>query len=911
MQVPSTDWYAIAGLPAAQIFEPVRLRIIGSVTLLLVVLASAVWLALSLARTLARRVEGELRSSEARFSVMVDLSWDVFQLLGPDRRILYVSRSVTRILGYRPEEQVGRVSAEYIHPEDVERTGKLVGKLLSDPAEPVVARMRLRHKNGSWRWVESSATNLLAHPDVRAIAVNFRDITEQVKRDEELGRFRAAMDISGDAVVLIDRTTLRYVDVNQTLCDMLGYARQEIIGMTPIDLFSADRATLERDYEAIIADGNCPASRIEGEYRRKDGTRLPVETRRRALQTKDGWIIVATARDITGRKEAEERIARLNRVYAVLSGINSAIVRIRNREELFAEACRVAVEHGRMKSAWMGVVDLETQEVKLMASHGADESFVASLRGRNSMRVDASGDTGIVARAVTGKKAVVSNDVTSDARVKLRQELIALGINSLAVLPMVLDGETVAVLTLHAAEAGFFDDQEMKLLQDLAGDIAFAMGHIGQREKLDFLAYYDALTGFANRTLFTERLGQYMHFAGQAGDKFALVVADVERLRNVNDSLGRQAGDALLKALAGRLSHGADRNELARISADNFAIVLQGVKGRSAVTRRFERMWQDCFGVPFEIEGGELRIAGRAGVALFPNDGIDAETLIRNAEAALRRAKRTGERQVFHTAEMTERTAEKLTLENRLRQALEKDEFVLYYQPKVDLETRRIVGVEALIRWQNPELGLVPPGQFIPLMEETGIILEAGAWALSRAVQDHKRWLELGLPAPRVAVNVSAVQLRKKDYLATLTEALQRGATPPGIDLEITESLVMDDIQGNIEKLREVRKLGVSIAVDDFGTGYSSLAYLARLPVQTLKIDRSFIITMLAEPDIMTLVSTIISLAHSLRLKVVAEGVDAEDQAKILRLLRCDEMQGYLFSRPVPFDDISALLRKG
>jgi EAL domain-containing protein (putative c-di-GMP-specific phosphodiesterase class I) len=245
-----------------------------------------------------------------------------------------------------------------------------------------------------------------------------------------------------------------------------------------------------------------------------------------------------------------------------------------------------------------------------------------------------------------------------------------------------------------------------------------------------------------------------------------------------------------------------------------------------------------------------------------------------------------------------------------LRQALERDEFVLHYQPKVDLRDHRIVGVEALIRWQNPELGLVAPGRFIPLMEETGIILEAGAWALKRAVLDHKRWLDLGLPAPRVAVNVSAVQLRKKDYIGTLTEALRHGAAPAGIDLEITESLVMDDIQGNIEKLKAARKLGVGIAIDDFGTGYSSLGYLARLPVQALKIDRSFIITMLNEPDTMTLVSTIISLAHSLKLHVIAEGVDQEEQAKMLRLLRCDQMQGYLFSRPVPFDGITELLRK-
>ena len=292
---------------------------------------------------------------------------------------------------------------------------------------------------------------------------------------------------------------------------------------------------------------------------------------------------------------------------------------------------------------------------------------------------------------------------------------------------------------------------------------------------------------------------------------------------------------------------------------------------------------------------------------MFPRDGPDFETLHRNAEAALKRAKASGERFLFYAGHMTERAGEKLTLENKLRLALERGEFVLHYQPEVDLETRRIEGVEALIRWQSPELGLVPPMNFIPLLEETGLILEAGAWAMRRAARDHGDWIARGLPAPRVSVNVSAIQLRKRDFVQTVQAALAESA--PGLDLEITESLVMEDIEENIKKLAAVRDLGVGIAVDDFGTGYSSLRYLAMLPVQTVKIDRSFIATMLEDRNILTLVSTIISLAHSLKLKVVAEGVDSEEQAKVLRTLKCDQLQGYLVSRPLPPEQLSALLR--
>jgi len=326
--------------------------------------------------------------------------------------------------------------------------------------------------------------------------------------------------------------------------------------------------------------------------------------------------------------------------------------------------------------------------------------------------------------------------------------------------------------------------------------------------------------------------------------------------------------------------------------------------------RFIEKHLGEVYGEPFRVNDTELQISARVGIAIYPDNGADADTLFRNAEAALKKAKAGGERYLFYTETMNARVAEKLSLENKLRQALEKDEFVLYYQPKVDLETRSILGVEALIRWRSPELGLVPPMDFIPLLEETGLILQVGSWALRRAASDHRSWVEQGLKPLRVAVNVSPIQLRQRDFVRIVEQAIMEGVAPVAIDLEITESLIMEDIQTNIEKLILLRKLGVQVAIDDFGTGYSSLSYLARLPVETLKIERSFVITMLEDPNTATLVQTMITLAHSFRLKVVAEGVDSEDQAKMLRLLRCDQMQGYLFSKPLPNDALVALLQK-
>jgi EAL domain-containing protein (putative c-di-GMP-specific phosphodiesterase class I) len=258
---------------------------------------------------------------------------------------------------------------------------------------------------------------------------------------------------------------------------------------------------------------------------------------------------------------------------------------------------------------------------------------------------------------------------------------------------------------------------------------------------------------------------------------------------------------------------------------------------------------------------------------------------------------------------MNAAVSETLLLENKMRRALENQQFVLHYQPKFDLASGRISGVEALIRWNDPKAGLVPPAQFIPLLEETGMILEAGRWATRQALADYRRWYTQPLQPVRVAVNVSSIQLRQKDFVDTIRHVIEEsGAAPHGLDLEITESLLMEDIGRSVDKLRAVRDMGVNIAIDDFGTGYSSLGYLAKLPVNALKIDRSFIVRMVDDPDSMTIVSTIISLAHSLKLKVIAEGVDSEQQRKILRLLRCDEIQGYLVSRPLPSEDLLHLL---
>jgi diguanylate cyclase (GGDEF)-like protein len=455
---------------------------------------------------------------------------------------------------------------------------------------------------------------------------------------------------------------------------------------------------------------------------------------------------------------------------------------------------------------------------------------------------------------------------------------------------------------LFGPGSGFFDEEELALLNGMVGNISFALQAIEKQARLEFLAYYDALTGLANRALFHERLEQGVINAKQAGRKLALVLLDIERFKTINDTLGGPAGDALLKAVAARMSEtAADVGRLGRFDADHFAVMVFKEQTGEEVAHLIEQRVAEIFDPPFRIGDSELRIAAKFGIAMFPGDGAGADTLIRNAEAALKKAKAGGERYLFYTHAMNERVAEKLTLENQLRQALDNDEFVLHYQPKVNLVSGRLTGAEALIRWNDPRTGLVPPGRFIPILEETGLINDVGRWALRKAVEDYLRWRAAGLSAVRIAVNVSPLQLRNRGFVAEVREAIGIDAhAAAGLELEITESLIMEDVKHSILTLQAIRALGVTIAIDDFGTGFSSLSYLAKLPVDTLKIDRSFVTGMTSGPEGLSLVSTIINLAHALKLCVVAEGVETGEQSRLLRLVSCDEMQGYLFSKPVP-----------
>jgi diguanylate cyclase (GGDEF)-like protein/PAS domain S-box-containing protein len=769
------------------------------------------------------------------------------------------------------------------------------------------------------RALKSGATDYVLKSNlVRLPAAVERALAEAQQRRERR-RAEAELEIARERLTSIFTSLpdmLWSVDAQSDQITYVSPAAHEIFGHRPDEFLHdqglwldvvhpEDRARVKSAWERLKQ-----GEAFEIEYRavRPDGTLRWVNDRGRRIcdakgvhERTDG-----ITRDITQRVEQRQRIERLSRIRELLGAVNSSIVRIRSRELLFDEFCRIAVSHGGFVLARIVELD-EDGKAALAATTERDPTlFLGMIDDYN--RAPAAAES-LFAHSLRTGESVVSNDLASEPRVNpvQRAALTRGGSYSLALLPLRVDGRLAGLVALRAREPGFFDQEELRLLAEMVGNISFALELMEKQDRLSYLALYDALTGLPNRTLFHQRLAQAIDSARRARESVALALLDLERFKAINDTLGQQVGDRVLQTLGERLQESAgDIHRVARLGANLFALTFQQGGAAEEVARRIEAAARALFTVPFAVDGREVRVAAKAGIAVFPDDGADADALIRNAEAALRRAKETGEHTLFYAPEINARVSEQVELEHRLRKAVDHGELFLHFQPKLDLASRRIVGVEALMRWQSPEGGLVSPAKFVPVLEQTGLIFEAGQQVLAAAQRTYRRWKSLGQNAPRVAVNVSALQLRRKTFVADVRAAL--GADCDGVDLELTESLLMNEVDDSIRKLRELREIGMHMALDDFGTGYSSLSYLSRLPLDTLKIDRSFVHGMTEKAEDTSIITAIISLAQSLGLKAIAEGVETEEQAQLLRLLRCDQVQGYLFSPPVPAEKIESLL---
>jgi diguanylate cyclase (GGDEF)-like protein/PAS domain S-box-containing protein len=849
----------------------------------------------------------KLRESEEKYRRIYDNLQDVYVESSLDGTILEMSPQVATLSKgqYKREDLIG-TSVNVFYADSQYREAMLLA--MKQQGRAIDMESMFRNRDGSLIPCSISATIVRAADGKLKSVATLRDITERKRIEEVLRNSEAELK----AAQRVARIGNWYLDL---ATGAVSWSEQiyRVFGRDP-ELPPPTYAehgqfltvaSTERMNAAIENSKQTGTSyEVDLEVLRADGTAKWIAARGEGVRDDNGQIVGlrGTAQDISERKAQELKIARLSRIQAVLSGINALIVRVRDRDELFRETCRIAVEAGAFKMAWIGVIDPQTLDGKIVAWHGGEEGYLDKIRLTAG---DGTPDSERPAcRALRQMQPVICNDLAADPSLAaLRDDLRRRGHKSAACFPLTVTGRPDAVIALFAGELDYFDDEEARLLLELAGNISFAVDHIEKAEKLNYLAYYDVLTGLANRSLFLEWVALYMRSAVRRGHKLALFVIDLERFKNINDSLGQSAGDALLRQVAKWLTRNAvgDGNLVARVGVDHFAVVLPEVKQESNVVRLLEKWIEAFLEHRFHLNDAVFRISHKVGIALFPDDGVDADTLFKNAEAALKKAKASGDRYLFYTQKMTETVAGKLTLENQLRQALDKGEFVLHYQPKVNLASGKLASAEALIRWNDPRTGLVLPGRFIPILEETGLIYEVGRWALRQAIEDYLRWRSAGLAAVRIAVNVSPLQLRNPGFIAEIRQAIGIDAhAAAGLELEITESLIMEDVKHSIASLQAIRAMGVSIAIDDFGTGFSSLSYLAKLPVDTLKIDRSFVIDMTAAPEGLALVSTIISLTHSLKLKVVAEGVETEEQSRLLRLLNCDEMQGFLFSKPVP-----------
>ena len=499
----------------------------------------------------------------------------------------------------------------------------------------------------------------------------------------------------------------------------------------------------------------------------------------------------------------------------------------------------------------------------------------------------------------------VSNDIAADPHVRFKEEKLARGYLAHAVQPLWVGGIPWGAIGLYAGEKGYFDALSLGIAKELAGELSFGLDRLEKARRLHYLSFYDAVTGLPNRALLEDRIRAV---ASQI-DRGCLLLAGVGRLEEIAATAGTSTTDAVLKQATRRLQENTpDKATLGYVGRGVFALFLPEADPAN-LSRFATQCLAGALAAPYTIGDHEIGCPVHLGASFFPKDGTTPDALLGAAEQALHRARAQGELFCFYDKDVSQAAEEQLRLEAELRRAIGRAEFVNYYQPKVDLATGKIVGAEALMRWVHPERGLVSPAQFIPALEASGLILESGKQVLAHAIADWRRWRDAGFNPPRIAINVTPAQLKSTNFLHDIETALAaNGGEPAALAIELTESSLMSDIQKTSAVLRAVRELGITIAIDDFGTGYSSLAYLVSLPIDELKIDRAFVVKMTVDPAYMALVSTVISLARNLNLKVVAEGVETEEQANLLRLLKCQEAQGYLYSPPVPAERFPALL---
>ena len=807
-------------------------------------------------------VERALRENEARFRSLSELSSDWFweqdaQLRFTDR----VSEGVER-MGLRREKLIGQRYQEIAYYEPTTADEWLPIEQAIDEREPfrdVVIRMR--NEAGEIRYVSVSGAPFFENGRFAGYRGAAKDITERERQREDLQLFRLAMETTPDAIFITDMRELRHLDVNATACRMLGYERDELLALHPWDLtpsLTPDDFAARYEEARRIGPDRFATELKDRIMLRKDGGELPVEVYRRHLKTRDREIVVSVVRDISARLAVDQALRLRDR--ALESSVN-AIVITRADGDHEVEYVNPAFERLTGYSA----DETRGRNLRFLQREDRDQPDLAKLRDAISRGEDA---------------VALLRNYTRDGMPFWNEMRIA----------PVQDGERVQyyVGVLHDVTAA-------KRYQD----------------ELAHQATHDLLTGVANRTLLEDRIEQAIASARRHQRLFAVVFVDLDHFKRINDEFGHTAGDAVLCEVALRIKSSIRGDDtLARYAGDEFVVILSELDNEEAIGTALMRL-RGAVSRPIELDGRAAAVTCSMGACVYPRDGASAEELLRHADAAMYQAKESGrDAYRFFTHGLNERSQSRVEIEGRLRGAIEAGELFLEYHPSIALGDGSVTGLEALIRWRHPELGVVPPAQFIPLAEETGLIVPIGDWVLAEVCAQLARWRTEHRLALPVSINLSARQFRRKDLTSAIAALLREHDLPPSLlGCEVTEASILHDVDAATLVLNALRELGVTVALDDFGTGYSSLAYLRRLPIDALKIDHTFVRDLTTDPDDSQIVQAIIGLAETLGLTAIAEGVEAHEQVDYLRQHGCHAAQGFLYTVPLPAADIPAWLQ--
>lgn len=613
--------------------------------------------------------------------------------------------------------------------------------------------------------------------------------------------------------------------------------------------------------------------------------------------------VIGTNIDITERKQAELAIRQHARQQGLIAAFGQQALASTDLDELWNQVATIASQGLNLDFCKILLISLDGRSFILKAGLGWQEGWI----GRQICTIDENTQNRF---ALLSREPVIVEDFRTETRFTpseiLRTHDIRSGVGVLISGTLGPSG----VLGVYSRDTLRFTPASISFLQSVANVLATAINRKNAEERLTYLAQFDPLTGLPNRSLFLDRLGQAMEQAQRSHGRIGVVFADLDRFKIVNDTMGHSTGDRLLVQVAQRLQQCVRSGDtVARLGGDEFAFILSSLAQAEDATLVAEKVIA-ALSQSFELEGQEIYISASLGISIYPGDGTDADGLLRNADTAMFQAKEQGPAiYQFYLPQMNERAVARLKLETQLRGALARREFVLHYQPKVSLVSGKITGFEALLRWRHPALGLVPPFQFISVLEDTGLIVSVGEWVVLTVCEQIGKWQDQGLVPHPVSVNLSARQFHQQDLDAVIEKTLRiTGIDPRLLEFELTESVLMKEAETAANALQNLKAFGVQISMDDFGTGYSSLAYLKRFPLDVLKIDRTFIRDVTTDPDDATIAVAMIKLAHSLGLRVVAEGVETREQLNFLVHHGCDEMQGYYFSRPLPLENASQVI---